>query len=59
MLFCTVEYNALENMANSNRVFLLQKRVIRIMPGAGFRDHCRPHFKILGILTQTSIVNSQ
>jgi hypothetical protein len=32
-------------------VLLLQKKVVRVIDAAGFRDHCKPIFVKLGILT--------
>lgn len=37
------------------RVFKIQKQIIRIMANAGFKDSCRPLFKKMGILTQPSL----
>jgi hypothetical protein len=39
---------------DSSKVFLLQKRVIRVMMGCGARDSCRRLLAELGILTLTS-----
>jgi hypothetical protein len=36
------------------KVFRLQKKIIRIMMGAGSRDSCREFFKMLGILPLTA-----
>lgn len=36
-------------------VLLLQKRALRIITSAGIRDHCRPIFKELGVLTVFSL----
>jgi hypothetical protein len=38
------------NSSHAERVFKLQKRVIRIMKGCGLRDSCRKHFRDLSIL---------
>jgi hypothetical protein len=38
------------NLTNISRVFKLQKKVIRIISGAGFRNSCRGLFKELDIL---------
>lgn len=43
------------NSSLSNRVFLLQKRSVRIVAGAGFFDSCRPLFSSLGIMTVPAI----
>ena len=37
--------------SQAERVFILQKRVIRILGGAARLDHCRPLFKSLKVLT--------
>lgn len=37
--------------AVAERVLLLQKKAIRIMYGLKCRDHCRPYFRLSGILT--------
>lgn len=34
-----------------HRLFGLQRRIIRIMAGIGYRDDCRKHFTMLNILT--------
>lgn len=39
------------NSTNSIQIFRLQKRVIRILCGVGYRDTCKPHFIRLNILT--------
>lgn len=38
------------NSSESNRVFLLQKKVVRLISGAGPRDSCKHHFQQLQIL---------
>jgi hypothetical protein len=38
------------NSSYSNGIFKLQKRIIRIIMGAGTRDSCRELFKILKVL---------
>jgi hypothetical protein len=38
------------NSSQAERVFKLQKRVVRIMKGCGSRDSCRKHFRDLSIL---------
>lgn len=43
------------NSAGCNEVFLLQKRVIRVLAGAEYRAHCKPIFKDLKILTFPSL----
>jgi hypothetical protein len=43
------------NSAHVSKVFLLQKKAIRILHNAPFRAHCRPLFKALGILTLPSL----
>lgn len=37
------------------RIFIVQKRILRIMFNLGFRESCKPHFKTHNILTLTSI----
>lgn len=39
------------NSTSANRMFLLQKRAVRIISGAKFSQSCKPLFKILEILT--------
>ena len=44
----------LELWGNSSKVvdiFKLQKKVVRVICGAGYRDHCKPYFIDLKILT--------
>ena len=41
--------------SQAERVFILQKRVIRILGGAARLDHCRPLFKSLKVLTVPSL----
>jgi hypothetical protein len=38
------------NSSDADRVFKLQKRVIRIMKGCGYRDSCREQFRDMYIL---------
>jgi hypothetical protein len=38
------------NSSDADRVFKLQKRVIRIMEGCGYRDSCREHYRDMYIL---------
>jgi hypothetical protein len=38
------------NSTNSDQIFKIQKRIIRIIMKAGNRDSCRPLFKALNIL---------
>ena len=40
---------------NIRLVFLLQKRAIRVLSGAGTRNHCRPFFKEENVLTLPSL----
>ena len=42
------------NSTESKKVFLAQKRIIRIMTGSNTRASCKPLFQSLGILTLTS-----
>lgn len=37
------------------KLLILQKRAIRIIAGAYYREHCKPLFRKLGILTVTSL----
>jgi hypothetical protein len=37
--------------SGSKRILLLQKSAVRIITSSGFRDHCQPLFRQLGILT--------
>ncbi|PSN53530.1 hypothetical protein C0J52_13233 [Blattella germanica] len=39
------------NCASAKDVFLLQKKAVRIIMGCHPREHCRPLFQELGILT--------
>jgi hypothetical protein len=38
------------NLSHAERIFKLQKRVIRIMKGCGYRESCREHFRNMNIL---------
>jgi hypothetical protein len=38
------------NSSHAARVFKLQKRVIRLIKGCGYRDSCREHFRDMNIL---------
>ena len=38
------------NSTNSDQIFIIQKRIVRIIMRAGNRDSCRPIFKALNIL---------
>jgi hypothetical protein len=40
-----------DNSYNLNKVFLLQKRIIRLMLGLSYRSSCKFWFKKLDILT--------
>lgn len=40
---------------SANKLFVLQKRAVRIICGVSCRMHCRPLFKKLKILTLTSM----
>ena len=44
------------NSSDALRVFVLQKKAVRIICGAGYRDHCRPLFQNLKILTLPSML---
>jgi hypothetical protein len=48
--YSQVRNNLLGNSTNSDRVFKLQKKVIRIMSGMGPRDSCRDLFRKLQVL---------
>jgi hypothetical protein len=39
-----------DNSSHAERVFKLQKRVIRLIKGCGYRDSCREHFRDMNIL---------
>jgi hypothetical protein len=39
-----------DNSSHAERVFKLQKRVIRLIKGCGYRDSCREHFREINIL---------
>jgi hypothetical protein len=41
--------------SEAQRIFLLQKRIVRIICKAHFIDHCRPLFRQLKVLTLTSV----
>jgi hypothetical protein len=38
------------NSSHAERVFKLQKRVIRLIKGCGYRDSCTEHFRDMNIL---------
>jgi hypothetical protein len=38
------------NSSHAERVFKLQKRVVRLIKGCGYRDSCREHFRDMNIL---------
>jgi hypothetical protein len=38
------------NLSHAARAFKLQKRVIRLIKGCGYRDSCREHFRDMNIL---------
>jgi hypothetical protein len=42
------------NSSEAKKIFLLQKKVIRIIMGMKHRESCRPSFKKIKILTLTS-----
>jgi hypothetical protein len=42
------------NSSHSTKIFRIQKKLIRIMEGSGYRDLCRDLFKKLQILPLTS-----
>jgi len=42
------------NSSHSSVIFKMQKRVIRMMTGYGYRESCREFFKELKILTLSS-----
>jgi hypothetical protein len=37
------------NSSHAERVFKLQKRVVRLIKGCGYRDSCREHFRDMNI----------
>jgi len=43
-----------ENSSESNKIFLAQKKIVRIMTGSRLKTSCKPLFQSLGILTITS-----
>jgi len=43
-----------ENSSPGSIIFKIQKRVIRIIMGYGYREYCRELFKELKILTHSS-----
>ena len=43
------------NHSSSSKLFILQKRVVRIICGAPLKSHCRPLFAELGVLTLPSM----
>ena len=43
------------NHCNNNKLFILQKKAVRIIYRASFKSHCRPLFIGLGILTLPSM----
>ncbi|PSN54141.1 hypothetical protein C0J52_09451 [Blattella germanica] len=43
------------NCASAKDVFLLQKKAVRILMSSNPREHCRPLFQELGILTVASL----
>jgi hypothetical protein len=54
---CHTKYGILcwGNSIDAKRVFTLQKKVIRIICGAKYRDECTELFKILNFLTLTCV----
>ena len=42
------------NSSDSNKIFLAQKKIVRIMTGSRPKTSCKPLFQSLGILTITS-----
>jgi len=42
------------NSSESNKIFLAQKKIVRIMTGSRPKTSCKPLFQSLGILTITS-----
>ena len=53
----TVSYSIVlwGNSSGWRRVFILQKKAVRILGGAHYREHCKPYFKKLKILTVPSL----
>jgi len=43
-----------ENSSESNKIFLAQKKIVRIMTGSRHKPTCKPLFQSLGIMTITS-----
>lgn len=43
------------NSGYANKIFILQKRAVRLLSSAPYRAHCRPLFISLGILTLPSL----
>jgi hypothetical protein len=39
-----------DNLSHAERVFKLQKRVVRFIKGCRYRDSCREHFRDMNIL---------
>ena len=44
-----------DNHSSSSKLFILQKRVVRIICGAPLKSHCCPLFAELGVLTLPSM----
>ena len=51
--YLIVKYGVIfwSNQQNINKMFTVQKRIVRIMLGLGYRSSCRAWFKRLAILT--------
>lgn len=47
------------NSPTAIRVFIMQKKAVRILANIGFRDHCKPYFISLKILTLPSLYVQQ
>ena len=55
LLYCPLIYSCTSN-ANINKIFILQKKVIRSITGAKYRDHTKELFKKVNILPLEKII---
>lgn len=57
LVYSNLSYNIIVwgQSVDTNRIFILQKRILRIIFDMGYRESCRTMFRKEGILTLTSI----
>ena len=56
LVYCLPIWFPLLDKKSQNSIYLLQKRLIRTLCNAHFREHCMPLFKKQGILTVTDLL---